>query len=207
METTQQKLDHLVSLGEQLNDWDRGFVESVADQYKQRNLSYGQIEVVNKILAKHSPEQIKARNAWRASYDEEKQALMLLAAEYYTANGPYFRDVAYKVLNDPAYIPTEKCFNKMTQNKYVQRWITQREAGPAFAKGQLGPQVDWIGKTFTWCAEERKLVEVLVLGSHRARTPTAFCAPFSLWRVHCVCCRSSCSASSSVGICPTKVHA
>ena len=61
METTQQKLDHLVSLGEQLNDWDRGFVESVADQYKQRNLSYGQIEVVNKILAKHSPEQIKAR--------------------------------------------------------------------------------------------------------------------------------------------------
>ncbi len=75
METTQQKLDHLVSLGEQLNDWDRGFVESVADQYKQRNLSYGQVEVVNKILAKHSPEQIKARNAWRASYDEEKQAL------------------------------------------------------------------------------------------------------------------------------------
>ena len=137
METTQQKLDHLVSLGEQLNDWDRGFVESVADQYKQRNLSYGQIEVVNKILAKHSPEAVKARNDWRASYDEEKQALMRLAAEYYTANGPYFAAAAHKVLNDPAYIPTEKLFNKMTQNKYVQRWIAQREAGPAFAKGQL----------------------------------------------------------------------
>ena len=25
----------------------------------------------------------------------------------------------------------------MTQNKYVQRWIAQREAGPAFVKGQL----------------------------------------------------------------------
>ena len=25
----------------------------------------------------------------------------------------------------------------MTQNKYVQRWIAQRAAGPAFAKGQL----------------------------------------------------------------------
>ena len=137
METTQQKLDHLVSLGEQLNDWDRGFVESVADQYKQRNLSYGQIEVVNKILAKHSPEQIKARNDWRSSYDEEKQALARQAAEYYTVNPPYFREAARKILNDPAYIPTEKCFNKMTQNKYVQRWIAQREAGPAFAKGQL----------------------------------------------------------------------
>ena len=137
MHTTQQKLDRLVSLGEQLNDWDRGFVESVADQYKQRNLSYGQIEVVNKILAKHSPEQIKARNDWRSSYDEEKQALARQAAEYYTVNPPYFREAARKILNDPAYIPTEKCFNKMTQNKYVQRWIAQREAGPAFSKGQL----------------------------------------------------------------------
>ena len=137
METTQQKLDYLASLGEQLDDWDRGFVESVADQYKQRNLSHGQIVVVDKILAKHSPEQIKARNDWRSSYDEEKQALARQAAEYYTVNPPYFREAARKILNDPAYIPTEKCFNKMTQNKYVQRWIAQREAGPAFAKGQL----------------------------------------------------------------------
>ena len=137
METTQQKLDHLVSLGEQLNDWDRGFVESVADQYKQRNLSDAQHDIINKILAKHSPEQIKARNAWRDSFDEEKRTLARQAAEYYTANGPYFADAAHKVLNDPAYIPTEKLFNKMTQNKYVQRWIAQREAGPAFAKGQL----------------------------------------------------------------------
>ena len=137
METTQQKLDHLVSLGEQLADWDRGFVESVADQYKQRNLSDAQHDIINKILAKHSPEQIKARNDWRSSYDEEKQALARQAAEYYTVNPPYFREAARKILNDPAYIPTEKCFNKMTQNKYVQRWIAQREAGPAFAKGQL----------------------------------------------------------------------
>ena len=41
---------------------------------------------------------------------------MRLAAEYYTANGPYFAAAAHKVLNDPAYIPTEKLFNKMTQN-------------------------------------------------------------------------------------------
>ena len=137
METTQQKLDHLVGLGEQLADWDRGFVESVADQYKQRNLSDAQHDIINKILAKHSPEQIKARNAWRDSFDEEKRTLARQAAEYYTVNPPYFREAARKILNDPAYIPTEKCFNKMTQNKYVQRWIAQREAGPAFAKGQL----------------------------------------------------------------------
>ena len=138
MENTQQKLDRLNALGGDLTDWEFGFAASVLDQYKRRGvLSYVQISTIERILAKHSPEQIKARNAWRDSYDEEKQALARQAAEYYTVNPPYFREAARKILNDPAYIPTEKCFNKMTQNKYVQRWIAQREAGPAFAKGQL----------------------------------------------------------------------
>ena len=137
METTQQKLDRLNALGDQLTQWEQGFTESVADQYKRRNLSDGQHAVIDKILAKHDPAAVKARNAWRDSFDEEKQALIRQAAEYYTANPPYFGDVARKILNDPAYIPSEKCFVKMTQNKYVQRWIAQREAGPAFAKGQL----------------------------------------------------------------------
>ena len=137
METTQQKLDRLNALGGDLTDWEFGFAASVLDQYKRRNLSDAQHDIVNKILAKHNPDAIKARGDWRDSFDEEKQALARQAAEYYTANPPYFEGVARKILNDPAYIPTEKCFVKMTQNKYVQRWIAQREAGPAFAKGQL----------------------------------------------------------------------
>jgi len=137
METTQQKLDRLNALGGDLTDWEFGFAASVLDQYKRRNLSDAQHGIVNKILAKHDPATIKARSDWRDSFDEEKQALARQAAEYYIANPPYFEGVARKILNDPAYIPTEKCFVKMTQNKYVQRWIAQREAGPAFAKGQL----------------------------------------------------------------------
>ena len=138
MNNTQQKLDRLNALGGDLTDWEFGFAGSVLDQYKRRGvLSDAQHSTIDKILTKHSPEQIKARNDWRSSYDEEKQALARQAAEYYTVNPPYFREAARKILNDPAYIPTEKCFNKMTQNKYVQRWIAQREAGPAFAKGQL----------------------------------------------------------------------
>ena len=137
METTQQKLDRLNALGGDLTDWEFNFAVSVLDQYKRRNLSDHQHAIVDKILAKHDPAAVKARSDWRDSFDEEKQALARQAAEYYTVNPPYFGDVARKILNDPAYIPTEKCFVKMTQNKYVQRWIAQRAAGPAFAKGQL----------------------------------------------------------------------
>jgi len=137
VETTQQKLDRLNALGGDLTDWEFGFAASVLDQYKRRNLSDHQHAIVDKILAKHDPAAVKARSDWRDSFDEEKQALARQAAEYYIANPPYFEGVARKILNDPAYIPTEKCFVKMTQNKYVQRWIAQRAAGPAFAKGQL----------------------------------------------------------------------
>ena len=138
MENTQQKLERLNALGGDLTDWEFGFAASVLDQHKRRgSLSGAQISTIEKILAKHNPEAIKARSAWRDSFDEEKQALARQAAEYYTANPPYFGDVARKILNDPAYIPSEKCFVKMTQNKYVQRWIAQREAGATFEKGQL----------------------------------------------------------------------
>ena len=137
METTQQKLDRLNALGGNLTDWEFGFAASVLDQYKRRNLSDHQHAIVDKILAKHDPAAVKARSDWRDSFDEEKQALARQAAEYYTVNPPYFGDVARKILNDPAYIPTEKCFVKMTQNKYVQRWIKERARGASFAKGQL----------------------------------------------------------------------
>ena len=137
METTQQKLDRIAKLGDQLTQWEQGFTESVADQYKRRNLSDGQHAVIDKILAKHNPERIKARDEWRANYDDEKREIARKVAEYYKKNPPYYGDVATKILNDPAYIPSEKCFNKMTGNKYAQRALAAAATPPVFAKGQL----------------------------------------------------------------------
>ena len=137
METTQQKLDRIAKLGDQLTQWEQGFTESVADQYKRRNLSDGQHAVIDKILAKYNPDAIKARNDWRANYDDEKREIARKVAEYYKKNPPYYGDVATKILNDPAYIPSEKCFNKMTGNKYAQRALAAAATPPVFAKGQL----------------------------------------------------------------------
>ena len=137
METTQQKLDRLNALGGDLTDWEFGFAASVMDQYKRRNLSDGQHAVIDKILAKHNPERIKARDEWRANYDDEKREIARKVAEYYKKNPPYYGDVATKILNDPAYIPSEKCFNKMTGNKYAQRALAAAATPPVFAKGQL----------------------------------------------------------------------
>ena len=137
MENTQQKLDRIAKLGDQLTQWEQGFTESVADQYKRRNLSDGQHAVIDKILAKYNPDAIKARNDWRANYDDEKREIARKVAEYYKKNPPYYGDVATKILNDPAYIPSEKCFNKMTGNKYAQRALAAAATPPVFSKGQL----------------------------------------------------------------------
>ena len=137
VETTQQKLDRLNALGGNLTDWEFGFAASVLDQYKRRNLSDAQHGIVDKILAKHDPAAIKARSDWRANYDDEKREIARKVAEYYKKNPPYYGDVATKILNDPAYVPSEKCFNKMTGNKYAQRALAAAATPPVFAKGQL----------------------------------------------------------------------
>ena len=137
MDITQEKLDRLNGL-EYLNDWELGFTASVLAQHKRRGrLSDGQITVIDKILAKYNPDAIKARNDWRANYDDEKREIARKVAEYYMKNPPYYGDVARKILNDPAYIPSEKCFNKMTGNKYAQRALAVAATAPVYSKGEL----------------------------------------------------------------------
>ena len=138
MENTQQKLDRIAKLGNQLTQWEQGFSESVLDQYKRRgSLSGGQITVVDKILAKHNPEARKAREDWSASYDDAKRDLARKMAQYYIDNPPYYGDVAHKILNDSEYIPSKKCFEKMTGNKYAVRYLERLEIAPTFEVGQL----------------------------------------------------------------------
>ena len=50
MDITQEKLDRIAKLDDQLTQWEQGFTESVADQHKRRgNLSGAQIATIDKI--------------------------------------------------------------------------------------------------------------------------------------------------------------
>ncbi len=139
MENTQQKLDRLNALekGGYLNDWESNFTISVIDQYERRNLTDNQHRHIDKIIAKNDPELIKARNDWYASYNDEKREVARKAAEYYKANPPYYQQLADKILDNPEYVPSESSFNKITQNKYVQRYLKALETGPQFEPGQM----------------------------------------------------------------------
>ena len=77
-------------------------------------------EIYNKnIYGKYDEETIAKQNAWEAAWDNEKKEKAKVVAEYYIANPPYFSQVANKILNDPNFIPPEKQYKKMTENKYT----------------------------------------------------------------------------------------
>ena len=134
----QPTLDDLTARVGELSPLEQGFVESVKRQYeKGSRLSDKQTTTIDKIVARHDPAAVNARNTWRTSYDYEKRKLARFAAEYYLKNPPYFGDVARRILGEDNYIPSEKCFRKMTENKYVKRALANLASKPVFSVGQL----------------------------------------------------------------------
>ena len=59
------------------------------------------------------------------------------AAEYYKANPPYFGDAATRILSNPDYVPTEKLYRKMVENKYVQRALANANETAKFPVGTM----------------------------------------------------------------------
>ena len=121
-----------------LTDWERSFLGSLLDSAKKwGRLTARQHEVYQRIERKSDPSHIKAANDWRANFSEEMRAAAVFAANYYKANPPYFGDAATRILNDSAYIPSEKLYRKMVLNKYVQRAMQHASTGPLYSVGSM----------------------------------------------------------------------
>jgi len=65
------------------------------------------------------------------------RAKMKVAARYYLNNPPYFSDLAQRVLNDGAFVPTEKQYRAMVENKYVQKVLDNMNSVPTFSVGSM----------------------------------------------------------------------
>jgi len=121
-----------------LTDWERNFLSSLLDNAKKwGRLTSKQHEIFQRIEKKSDPKNVKAASEWRASFDDDKRQKSEFAARYYKANPPYFSDASDRILNDSSYIPSEKLYRKMVENKYVQRAMTNSETPPLFAPGAM----------------------------------------------------------------------
>ena len=104
-----------------LSDWEKNFVDSIKNQYEARgSLSPRQVEILEKIDKKTSPEALATSAAWFEQWDEKKREILEVCAQYYLPTG-YYTKVSHQVLNEPDFIPTEKLYRKMCENKYAKR--------------------------------------------------------------------------------------
>jgi len=121
-----------------LTDWERNFLGSLLDSAKKwGRLTAKQHEVYQRIEKKSDPAFQKARKDWDAKYTAEMRASAIFAAGYYKKNPPYFDQVAERILTDEKFIPSEKLYRKMVENKYVQRALENASMPPLFTPGSM----------------------------------------------------------------------
>jgi hypothetical protein len=121
-----------------LSDWERNFLGSLLDSAKKwGRLTGKQHDVFQRIEKKSDPKHIAARKVWDNNFTDEMREKLKFAAEYYKANPPYFSDAADRILSNPDYLPTEKLYRKMVENKYVQRAYNNANEEIKYAVGTM----------------------------------------------------------------------
>jgi hypothetical protein len=69
---------------------------------------------------------------WFENYDDVKRETTKVCALYYCANPPYYGDLAYRALYDKDFIPSERQYGALTQNKYAQKVLESHFSTPKF---------------------------------------------------------------------------
>ena len=112
------------------------FLQSLVEaNEKYSGLTSRQAEALKKIEQRFSNEAVAARKAWAGEYNDERRAVAKICAEYYLANPPYYRDLAEKILNDSEFIPTERQWRALCENKYAKKVLAATHAEPKYPVG------------------------------------------------------------------------
>ena len=121
-----------------ISDWEGSFLSSITEGVKRYGSLTGKQEsILQRIESNNSPEVQASRKAWKDGFNDEMRQKMKVAARYYLNNPPYFGDLARRVLGDDAYIPSEKAYRKMVENKYVQKVLDNMNSVPTFPVGSM----------------------------------------------------------------------
>jgi len=145
-----------------LTDWERSFLGSLRDSAKKwGRLTAKQHDVFQRIERKSNPEHIAARKKWNEGFTPAMRENLKFAAEYYKANPPYFGDAADRILSNDEYMPSEKLYRKMVENKYVQRALSNANEAAKFPPGTMAMVRDSAQVQGRICAHRGQLVMVV----------------------------------------------
>jgi len=132
------RIDNLLARDVDFSDWEKSFLSSIKDGIKRYGSLTGKQEsILQRIETSKDPAVITQRQAWKANYNNDMRAKMKIAGQYYLNNPPYFADLARRALDDDDFIPTEKQYRAMVDNKYVRKVLDNMESVPMFAVGTM----------------------------------------------------------------------
>ena len=135
-----ERIENLLK-SNKLSDWEQDFCASINSQLiRGRKLSAKQVNLVHKIEGKVA-KLVVGYDQWIKQWDDEKRKVWNIAIDYYEKNRPYFSNEVAKRKDarreDREYIPPQRTFKKVVENKYVQKIINELDKKPAFDVGSM----------------------------------------------------------------------
>ena len=135
-----KRIENLLKSGK-LSGWEQDFCSSINSQLiRGRKLSKKQINLIHKIEG-NVAKLVVGYDQWVKQWDDEKRKLWNIAMDYYEKNQPYFSSEVSKRRDarreEREYIPPQRTFKKVVENKYVQKVINELDKKPAFEPGSM----------------------------------------------------------------------
>jgi len=99
---------------------------------KYGGITFRQYDAFYKIEQSYLNKIAASSPQWQEQYDVPKQERAKVCALYYISNPPYYGDLAYRILNNDNFIPTEYQYRTFTENKYAKKVLTSFYSKPQF---------------------------------------------------------------------------
>ena len=133
----ERRIDKLMNEAD-LNTSEKSFLNSLKHFIRAKGrLSSKQWSAFQKVEYRNSPAFLQDKKAWIDSWNADKARKARIAAEYYSHNKPWYQDLSEAILADKEYIPSERDYRKLVENKYVQNVFKMLEADPLYPVGSL----------------------------------------------------------------------
>ena len=135
-----KRIENLLK-SDKLSGWEQDFCASINSQLiRGRKLSSKQINLIHKIEG-NVAKLVVGYDQWVKQWDDEKRKVWNIAIDYYEKNRPYFSNEVAKRKDarreNREYIPPQRTFKKVVENKYVQKIINELDKKPAFEPGSM----------------------------------------------------------------------
>ena len=137
MDVMKERIENLLTQP-YLSTSEGSFLKSLLDFFKSYNrLTEKQEQALKRVEERYDEETLSRAEVWRQSFTDEQRQIAVICAKYYTAQGEYYHTLANNILSDPKYIPSEKQYRSMCENKYAKKVIENTRAEPKYSIGSF----------------------------------------------------------------------